>query len=136
MSRRSQINGLPMTSFPTTMDSGDVSFMKLVVSKSSFIDTISLLSLGISIPTADRPGMGASIRTAAAAKARAISFERATILFTFIPGAGWNSYRVMVGPILTLTTFPGTLNSRKVCSNFLIPRVISSKPYLPVGIFI
>ena len=57
-------------------------------SKTSFRVTSEILSLGTSIPTAERPGIGASIRTSFAAKANAMSLWRLTILLTLTPCAG------------------------------------------------
>ena len=55
---------------------------------------------GISIPTAAFPGMGASILTRGAARARAISLESPMILLTLTPGAGSSSNLVTTGPTL------------------------------------
>jgi len=54
--------------------------------------------LGISMPIADLPGIGASIRTPIAARLRAISSARLTIRLTLTPGPGVSSNRVMVAP--------------------------------------
>ena len=56
---------------------------------------------GTSIPTRDLPGIGASIRIGCAAKARARSLLRPTILESFTPSAGLRAYRVTEGPIET-----------------------------------
>ena len=55
--------------------------------------------LGISIPTAALPGIGASIRTLTAARLSAISSARFVILLIRTPEAGFNSYLVTVGPL-------------------------------------
>lgn len=54
-------------------------------SKTSFSVTKEILSFGTSIPTAERPGIGASIRMSFAASAKAISLCKLTILFTLTP---------------------------------------------------
>ena len=46
----------------------------------------------------------------------AISSARATILDTFIPDAGSNSYKVTTGPQLTLLILPSTPKSSKIFS--------------------
>ena len=60
--------------------------------------------LGTSIPTADLPGIGASILMSLAAKLSFISSVSPTILLTLTPGSGKISYLVTVGPILILLT--------------------------------
>ena len=70
--------------------------------------TIDTVLFGISIPTASFPGIGASIRTPAAARWRAMSSERFAIERTLTPISGCSSYLVTVGPqhifmILVLT---------------------------------
>src|SRR3989344_7685103 len=56
--------------------------------------------LGISIPTKDLPGIGASMRIGCAANAKDKSFCNATILDNFTPSAGFKVYWVTVGPTL------------------------------------
>lgn len=56
------------------------------------------MSFGTSIPITDFPGTGASILMLLAAKLRAKSSDRFTILLTFVPGFGETSYLVIVGP--------------------------------------
>ena len=63
------------------------------------METLFLTVLGISIPTAALPGIGASIRTFTAARLSAISSARFVILLIRTPEAGLSSYRVTVGPL-------------------------------------
>lgn len=60
--------------------------------------TMATSELGISIPTTDLPGIGASILTSFAAKARAKSSWRFKIRLTFTPVAGLISYFETDGP--------------------------------------
>ena len=60
--------------------------------------TVDRILLGTSIPTAGLPGMGASIRTPAVARFRAISSDRLVIRLTLMPAWGCSSYRVTEGP--------------------------------------
>ena len=62
--------------------------------------TESVFLLGTSMPTAGLLGMGASMRTPAVARFKAISSARPVILEIFTPASGWSSYRVTVGPRL------------------------------------
>ena len=57
------------------------------------------------MPTADFPGIGASIRISTAAKLIFKSSCKPIIRLTFVPFAGSNSYRVTVGPWVAFTTF-------------------------------
>ena len=59
-----------------------------VASMTSLNETIEIFWFGTSIPINDLPGMGASIRISLAAKAKAISSVKLTILLTFTPTAG------------------------------------------------
>ena len=81
---------------------------------------------GTSIPTADLPGMGASMRRGAAASASDRSFCRAVIRFTCTPAPGISSYCVTAGPGLTPTTLHDTPNVSSVLSMTLTLRLISS----------
>ena len=65
-------------------------------------------SLGISIPIAALPGIGASILIATAAKLSAISSLKLTILLTLTPVLGCNSYLVTLGPFVTCNTLAST----------------------------
>ena len=81
---------LPAISLPTTNDSllFFLEDLKASLSKSSLIDTISVVLLGTSTPIADLPGIGASILTPDVAKFKAISSARPVILDTLIPDCG------------------------------------------------
>src|SRR5262249_39630816 len=68
------------------------------------------------MPTTAFPGIGATTRTLTASITSAKSSWRLTILLTFTPAAGANSYMVITGPGNTCTTSPSTPNSRSFCS--------------------
>ncbi len=77
--------------------------------------------LGISIPTALLPGIGASIRMLRAARAIARSSERPSIRLTLMCGAGWTSYWVTTGPALRPTmraSISKLASLRTICSSF------------------
>ena len=82
----------------------------------SLKDTKLVWLFGTSIPTYGFPGIGASIRISLAARARAISSLKFTILLTFTPIAGWISYFVTAGPSIgfgmTLASTPKLANVR------------------------
>ena len=63
---------------------------------------------GTSIPSADFPGIGASILISVAAKFRAMSSAKFVILLIFVPHAGLSSYLVTAGPLHMLTIFACT----------------------------
>src|SRR3990172_11433958 len=69
-------------------------------------ETNSGARLGSSIPTRERPGIGASIRIwpVGAARARARSLDKALILESFVPMATSRAYWVTAGPKFTSTT--------------------------------
>ena len=82
-------------------------------SQSSRKVTVAISELGTSIPTRDFPGIGASIRTSLAARARAKSSARLEIRLTRTPTAGLTSYLVTEGPISarsTVTLIPKLAN--------------------------
>ena len=70
------------------------------------------------MPTAALFGIGASIRTPAVARLRAISSARLVILLILTPALGCNSYRVTVGPRLTSTTRVSTPKLLRVSTSF------------------
>ena len=72
--------------------------------------TIVFSTLGISIPTALFPGIGASMRISFAAKAIFISYCRLLILFTRTPRSGFTSNFVTAGPICVATRVAFTPN--------------------------
>ena len=60
------------------------------------------------MPTTDFPGIGATMRTDRALRARARSSARETILLSLVPAAGLNSNMVTTGPGMTSVTSPST----------------------------
>ncbi len=105
----------PPISFPTAKDKLEEAFLKSSDSKISLKYTVVFSLLGTSIPTADLPGIGASIRISAAAKLSLISSDSPTILLTLTPCSGRSSYRVTEGPQLILVTVTPTPKFFKVC---------------------
>src|SRR5699024_12439910 len=91
-----------------------------MASSTSRNETIDTSWLGTSIPTADFPGIGASILISFAARAKAISSCKLTILLTFTPASGYTSYFVIVGSTWTLVTLVFTPNVLIVISNFFV----------------
>ena len=81
---------------------------------------------GTSMPTADLPGMGASMRRGAAARARERSFWSAVMRFTWTPAPGCTSNWVTAGPGFTPITLASTPNCWRVLSITLTLRLISS----------
>ena len=65
----------------------------------SLKETMERTRLGTSMPTAWRPGMGATMRTLGAASRRAMLSERLAIFETRTPCAGRTSKSVMTGPL-------------------------------------
>ena len=115
----------PLISLPKPMHSLEGARRTLASSTTSLKQTVSFLVLGASIPMADFPGMGASIRTPGAARRKAISSARFTTELTFTPGAGSSSKRVTEGPRVTAITLARTLKSLKVCSKMAHCSIIS-----------
>ena len=76
--------------------------------------TVVFSTFGISIPTLDFPGIGASIRISLAANAILISFWRLLILFTRTPRSGFTSNFVTLGPICVATRVALTPNSSSI----------------------
>ena len=81
----------------------------------SFKNTFSLLEFGISIPIVFFPGIVATLAEIELVFL-AISSDKFTILETFIPEAGSNSFKVTTGPQLTLLILPSTPKSSKIFS--------------------
>jgi hypothetical protein len=86
---RTQIS--PSMLLPRTRGRRPLAFWKAGERTASEKRTSSLLGLGTSRPTVFLPGMGASIRTAPTARARARSFCRLWMRLIFSPGAGRSS---------------------------------------------
>lgn len=80
-------------------------FWNSSLARTSLRGTGIILLFGISIPTADLPGIGASMRICVAASAIASSFDKPSILLTLTPISGLSSNLVTVGPTLALITF-------------------------------
>src|SRR3989337_2388453 len=83
-----------------------------------FKGTNSGARLGSSIPTRERPGIGASILIVpvGAARAKAKSRSSAVIFESLVPRATSNAYWVTAGPILTSTTLAVIPNDSRVFS--------------------
>ncbi len=82
--------------------------------------------LGTSMPTACRPGMGATMRTLGAARRRAMLSARLAILETRTPGAGKTSNSVMTGPLRMPVTSASMLNSFSASVRMRDARLVSS----------
>ena len=67
-----------------------------------FIETVSGLLFGTSMPMVPLPGIGAMIRMPKAAKLKAMSSSRFLIFEILTPAAGTISYKVTVGPMVAL----------------------------------
>ena len=80
--------------------------------KTSPKETISRSLFGISIPTADFPGIGERILTSLLATAYAMFLLKAVIASTFTPLPSSTSYRVTVGPRINPVTSQSISNSR------------------------
>ena len=90
----------PATSRPSANVSRDPDAGKSTSSRIRRRATTLNSRLGISIPTAALPGIGASIRMLRAASAIERSSESASIRLSLMCGAGWTSYWVTTGPAL------------------------------------
>ena len=108
--------GEPETSLPSGRRNLPLERTNSSLSRMSRSATVEIDELGISIPTTDFPGMGASMRIDGAANASAKSLSRVVILLTLTPTAGWSSYWVTAGPTLMLTTRASTLKLASVSS--------------------
>src|SRR5690625_4909515 len=92
-------------------------FLYVLVSNTSLRETVATLLFGTSIPTADFPGIGSSIRISWAANGKAISSCKFNILLTFTPASGKTSYFVTAGPTCAFVIFACTPNDLNVASN-------------------
>ena len=89
--------------------------------------------LGTSIPTADFPGIGASIRISAAARLSLISSTRFNILLTLTPGSRAISNLVTAGPQVASVTCASTPKLTSVCcslSAVSLSVALESPPFL------
>ena len=103
--------GSPSMLDPSASVRGSPDMTNSLLARTDFRYTISRLRLGISMPTASLPGMGATTRTGEAFSAMARSSASDTILLILMPGAGVNSYMVMTGPGLISRISPSTPKS-------------------------
>ena len=95
---RSRNTALPAMSLPMATSSGLVALAASGELRRSPSATSWRWWLGTSTPIAERPGMGARMRTSTAAIAYAMSFWRLVTRATLTPGPSSSSYRVTVGP--------------------------------------
>ena len=105
----------PSTSLPNAINIGWVSFPETGERSTSPTATISRSEFGISIPTADLPGIGERILISPLATAYAIFLESALIASTFTPCPSSISYLVTVGPRINPVTCASTENCSKTC---------------------
>ena len=85
---RSATTTCPDISLPSANVIGEFLVLNSVDSTKSLNGTVTFLLFGTSIPTADFPGIGASILTSVAASANLMSSASPTILLTFTPSSG------------------------------------------------
>ncbi len=88
----------PLTPRPSGIVRGDSDCLNSLDSSISLKYTVERFSLGISMPTSDFPGIGASMRRLCAASASARSSFRLSILLSFTPSDGSSVNCVTVGP--------------------------------------
>ena len=100
----------PSTSLPTPTTSGCVAWTAAADRSTSPRVTVSRSVFGISMPIADRPGIGARIRTSALATAYAMFLPNPVTRSTRVPSASSISYRVTAGPRQNPATRAGTEN--------------------------
>ncbi len=113
---KSATTARPVMSFPRATGTPRRAFLNSSESRTSPSGTSVACAFGTSMPTADFPGIGASMRICVAASAIAISFCKLRIRLTFTPIAGSTSYCVTVGPTVTFVTRTSTPKLRKVVS--------------------
>ena len=97
---RSATCTLPAMSLPSGIKIGLLLPRKACELRMLYMLTALACLLGTSMPTAALPGIGASMRTPAAARLRAMSSARPVIRLILTPAAGCSSYRVTEGPRL------------------------------------
>ncbi len=117
MSARLTSCARPWTSLPSATASGCSSSSAVFERRMSPSITKSRTLFGTSTPIAERPGIGAMIRTSGVASAYAMSSASESTLFTFVPASISTSYRVTVGPRCAATTWAGTPNVWNVRSS-------------------
>ena len=116
---KSKVRAEPSTAFPRGISRSLVGSV-LDCSHNSRKETVAISELGTSIPTRDFPGIGASIRTSLAARAKAKSSARLEMRLTRTPTAGFTSYLVTEGPISARSTVALILKLAKVSSKMRI----------------
>ena len=114
---RSATAGRPKMSLPSASGSLDGPSRNSGVERISLSATVSRTWLGISIPIADLPSRGETIRTLGAFIARARSSARLNTLLTLSPGTSSTSNIVMTGPGWTSVTVPSTSKSNSFFSS-------------------
>ena len=134
---RSIKRGSPEMSFPKITGIAIFSKAGFFCSIISRKLTTARFLFGISIPTADFPGIGETMRTEVAASLSAILSCKERILFTFTPGAGRISNIVTTGPFRIPVTFTSILNSARVCARSQAFFFVSSSTiqYSPLSYF-
>ena len=105
----------PSTSLPKAINIGCGSLEETEDLSTSPNATISRSEFGISIPTADLPGIGERILISPLATAYAMFLESAEIASTFTPFPNSTSYRVTVGPRMNPVTWASTSNCSNTC---------------------
>ena len=106
---KSIANGSPEISLPSAITILSGLGLNAALSKMSRPKIVCVLRFGISIPTAPLPGIGVKMRMDVAFKAIARSSCNELNWFTFTPGPGSTSKRVITGPVSQPTTLPFTL---------------------------
>src|SRR3989338_4929549 len=114
---KSDRHALPATSCPSAIVKLDFLSLKTGDSKTCLKGTIAILLFGTSTPTKDFPGIGASILIGCAAKAKARSLLKPSILDNLTPSAGRKVYCVTVGPMAMPTI---STSMPKLANVFLI----------------
>ena len=126
---------LPIKSFPkATSILASLIFLGIELN-TSLIGTAAIFLFGISIPTVLLPGIGASILTSLAARARAISLLILVILLTLVPALISTSNWVTAGPSWIATTLPVIWKSFKTFSKAILFWFKNSVP-LPLLLFL
>ena len=126
---RSTACALPATSRPRAKVSVEPEALKSTSSRIRRKATTLKSALGISMPTALLPGIGASIRSERAARAIARSSDRASIRLTLMSGAGWTSYWVTTGPAFAPDDLGRDVEARELADDdLLVARVVGVVP--------
>ena len=110
--------GSPEIFFPRATGNINSLLVNLGLFNISLKDTLSLSRFGNSIPIELEPGI-TEILADSELVFLAISSDRFTILDTFTPAAGSNSFKVTTGPELIFFIFPSTPKSKSIFSRNL-----------------